>query len=146
MPQTDCTKNFQLYKAYYKALTEGLILSAHDISEGGLAVAAAEMAFSGKAGIELDLSAIPTEKGWSSPAVPLFSETTGRILVEVSPEKTDAFLKTLEGFPCAEIGKATDAHRHLIIREKSCPCSEQVLAADLAELKSLWKNGLTPYY
>lgn len=146
VPQTDCVKNFQLYKAYYKALTEGLILSAHDVSEGGLAVTATEMAFSGKAGVELNIAAIPTEKGWNSPAVPLFSESTGRILVEVAADKADAFLKTLAGFPCAEIGKTTDAHRQLIVRADSCPCSEQILVAEIAELKSLWKNGLTPYY
>lgn len=146
VPQTDCTKNFSLYKAYYKAVTEGLVLSAHDVSEGGLAITAAEMAFSGKSGIELDISATPTEKGWNSPAVPLFSESTGRILVEVAADKADAFSKTMEGYPCAEVGRTTGEHRQLIIRASSCPCSEQILAADLAELKSLWKNGLTPYY
>ncbi len=146
VPQTDCAGNFQLYKAYYKALTAGLILSAHDLSEGGLAVAAAEMAFSGKAGVELDLSAVPTEKGWNSPAIPLFSESTGRILIEVEAGKADDFARAMEGFPCAEIGRTTDEHRKLIVRKHACPGSEQLLVAELAELKSLWKNGLTPYY
>lgn len=146
VPQTDCHKNMTLYKAYYSALTQNLILSAHDISEGGLAVTAAEMAFSGKAGIELILDSIPTEKGWASAAVPLFSESTGRILVEVAPENTEAFQRCFTGLPCAEIGQSTATHRQLIAREHSCPCSTQVLAADLAELKSLWKNGLTPFY
>lgn len=43
VPQTDCAANMELYKAYYNALTSGLVLSAHDVSEGGLAVTAAEM-------------------------------------------------------------------------------------------------------
>lgn len=67
----------ELYKAYYNALTSGLVLSAHDVSEGGLAVTAAEMAFSGKGGVRLDLTKAPTVNGWKSPAVPLFSESTG---------------------------------------------------------------------
>ena len=146
VPQTDCKANFTLYKAYYKALTEGLVLSAHDLSEGGLAVAAAEMAFSGKAGMELVLDALPTRHGWASPAVALFSESTGRLLVEVAPENEAAFAACFAGLPCALVGQSTEAHRQLIAREHSCPCSTQVLAADLNELKSLWKHGLTPFY
>lgn len=45
VPQTDCAANMELYKAYYGALTSGLVLSAHDVSEGGLAVTAAEGLF-----------------------------------------------------------------------------------------------------
>lgn len=146
VPQTDCTANMTLYKAYYAALTKGLVLSAHDISEGGLAVAASEMAFSGKAGVEIYIQAIPTQKGWSSPAVPAFSESTGRILVEVSPENADAFAECFTGLPCAEVGFTTADHRQFILKEFNCPCSKQLIAADLNELKALWKNGLTPYY
>lgn len=143
VPQTDCLANLDLYKAYYKALTKGLVLSAHDISEGGLAVAASEMAFSGKAGIELDLCKLPTKGEWKSPAVPLFSESTGRIIVEVSPANAAAFEAAMSGQPCACIGKATTGHA----RVKATCCGDKVvLDCDLAELKSLWKQGLTPFY
>ena len=141
VPQTDCVKNFALYKAYYEALCAGLVLSAHDISEGGLAVAAAEMAYSGKGGIELDLSAIPTAGGWKSPAVPLFSESTGRILCEVDPDLAAEFETAMAGYPCARIGKATEAHSIV-----AADNGKTVLTGSVAELKALWKNGLTPYY
>ncbi len=141
VPQTDCTKNFALYKAYYGALTSGLVLSAHDISEGGLAVAAAEMAFSGKGGIKLDLSKLPTENGWKSPAVPLFSESTGRILVEVDGEFAADFEAAMEGYPCACVGETTPEAR----LTATC-CGGTVLDCEVATLKKLWKDGLTPYY
>lgn len=143
VPQTDCLANLDLYKAYYKALTSGLVLSAHDISEGGLAVAVAEMAFSGKGGIELDLQKLPSNGTWKSPVVPLFSESTGRIIVEVAPEHADAFEKAMEGQPCACIGKSSDRHANMKI---SCCGGKTVIDASLAKLKQIWKQGLTPFY
>ncbi len=142
VPQTDCRKNYAMYKAYYdKALTQGLVLSAHDLSEGGLAVAAAEMAFSGKGGICINLDALPTGKGWNNNAVPCFSESTGRFLVEVDESLADAFAEAMSGFPCARVGASNDSGRLTL-----CAQGATVLDADLAELKSIWKNGLTPFY
>ena len=142
VPQTDCTKNYELYKAYYdKALTQGLVLSAHDLSEGGLAVAAAEMAFSGIGGMKIDLDALPTVNGWQNNAVPCFSESTGRFLVEVDEDMAAEFEAAMAGFPCARIGSATTDGQLTITAKGST-----VLQAEIAELKSIWKNGLTPFY
>ena len=142
VPQTDCTKNYELYKAYYeKALTQGLVLSAHDLSEGGLAVAAAEMAFSGIGGMQIDLDALPTVNGWQNNAVPCFSESTGRFLVEVDEDMAAEFEAAMAGFPCARIGSATTDGQLTITAKGST-----VLQAEIAELKSIWKNGLTPFY
>ncbi len=142
VPQTDCAKNYELYKAYYdKALTQGLVLSAHDLSEGGLAVAAAEMAFSGIGGMQIDLDALPTAGGWQNNAVPCFSESTGRFLVEVDEDMAAEFEAAMAGFPCARIGSATTDGQLTLTAKGST-----VLQAEIAELKSIWKNGLTPFY
>ena len=142
VPQTDCAANFAIYKQYYdKALTQGLVLSAHDLSEGGLAVAAAEMAFSGKGGITLNLDALPTVGGWKNNAVPCFGESTGRFLVEVDPDMADEFAAAMAGTPCARIGSATTDGKLTITAGDAT-----VLQAEIAELKNIWKNGLTPFY
>ncbi len=142
VPQTDCAANFAIYKQYYdKALTQGLVLSAHDLSEGGLAVAAAEMAFSGKGGITLNLDALPTTGGWKNNAVPCFGESTGRFLVEVDPDMADEFAAAMAGTPCARIGSATTDGKLTITAG-----GDTVLQAEIAELKNIWKNGLTPFY
>lgn len=141
VPQTDCAANFAVYKAFYAALTQGLVLSAHDLSEGGLAVAAAEMAFSGKGGMSIDLAALPTVGGWQNNAVPCFGESTGRFLVEVDEDLADAFAAAMQGCPCAGIGSAT-ADGCLTVTNGGTT----VLKADVAELKHIWKHGLTPYY
>lgn len=141
VPQTDCAANFKLYKAYYNALCAGLVLSAHDISEGGLAVAAAEMAFSGKGGMEIDLDLLLTEGDWTNPAVGLFSESTGRILCEVDADLTHEFETAMAGYPCACIGSATET-RELVFRQKG----RELFRSSVPALKALWKNGLTPFY
>ncbi len=142
VPQTDCAANFEVYKQYYaKALTQGLVLSAHDLSEGGLAVAAAEMAFSCKGGISIDLDKLPTNGGWQNNAVPCFSESTGRFLVEVDEDLAEDFAAAMAGTPCARIGTATTDGQLTITAKGST-----VLQAEIAELKSIWKNGLTPFY
>ena len=142
VPQTDCAARFAVYKQYYaNALTKGLVLSAHDLSEGGLAVAAAEMAFSCKGGISIDLDKLPTVGGWQNKAVPCFSESPGRFLVEVDEDMADEFAAAMEGTPCARIGSAT-ADGKLTITAGGAT----VISADIAELKSIWKNGLTPFY
>ncbi|MBQ2814600.1 MAG: phosphoribosylformylglycinamidine synthase subunit PurL [Akkermansia sp.] len=142
VPQTDCAANFAIYKQYYdKALTQGLVLSAHDLSEGGLAVAAAEMAFSGKGGITLNLDTLPTVGGWKNNAVPCFGESTGRFLVEVDPDMADEFAAAMAGTPCARIGSATTDGKLTITAGGAT-----VLQAEIAELKNIWKNGLTPFY
>lgn len=142
VPQTDCAKNYAIYKQYYEqALTKGLVLSAHDLSEGGLAVAAAEMAFSGKGGITLDLDKLPTAGGWKNKAVPCFCESTGRFLVEVDADMAAEFAKAMEGTPCALIGHATTDGQLTVTSG-----AQRVLQAPVAELKHIWKSGLTPFY
>ncbi|MCD7799217.1 MAG: phosphoribosylformylglycinamidine synthase subunit PurL [Akkermansiaceae bacterium] len=141
VPQTDCAKNFALYKAFHTAACSGLVLSAHDISEGGIAVTAAEMAFSGKGGLDIDLAAMPTRKGWGNPAVALFSESTGRILCEVKADRAHEFELALQEHPCACIGHSAEK-RELRFRDGA----RTLLRADLARLKALWKNGLVPFY
>lgn len=141
VPQTDCAANFSLYKAYYKALTAGLVLSAHDLSEGGLAVAAAEMTFSGKGGMSIDLDALPAEGDWTNPAVGLFSESTGRILCEVDADLVNEFETVMAGYPCACVGTATEAPI-LVFRQGD----KELMRSDIAPLKQLWKHGLTPFY
>lgn len=80
-----------------------LLRAVHDLSEGGLAAAAAEMAFGGGVGVQLDLSVI--EGGRDD--VILFSESNTRWLLEVQPEGTEGLeeLLTKHGVPFMRIGR-----------------------------------------
>lgn len=72
------------YQALHRAMADGLVRACHDLSEGGLAVAAAEMCIGGRLGLALTVDA-------DNPMVALFSESNGRLLIEVRPEDRPAF-------------------------------------------------------
>ena len=107
VPKVKGAKAKRTFKAVTKAIDSGLVKSCHDLSEGGLAVAAAEMAFAGGYGLELDLSKVPA-KGIERNDFMLFSESNSRFLIEVSETRQRRNLKSLmKGKPCAQIGKVT---------------------------------------
>jgi phosphoribosylformylglycinamidine (FGAM) synthase-like enzyme len=85
-----------MYRALYQAITSGLVRSAHDLSEGGLAVAAAEMGIGGRLGMELNIE--------TSAA---FTEVSGCLLIEVPPANSSAFEKRFTDLPFNKIGKVT---------------------------------------
>ncbi|MEM7603673.1 MAG: AIR synthase-related protein, partial [Verrucomicrobiota bacterium] len=141
VPTTDLEQAMKLYRQYYKAVQEGLILSSHDVSEGGLATTLAEAAFSGKAGLEIDLSSLPMDDDASKAAM-LFGESPSRLVIEVAPENLEAVADLFEGLPFAALGRAAAEHQHMnVVWGK-----ETLINESIDELKSLWKNGLAQYY
>ena len=93
-------------RAVAKAIRTGGVSSAHDLSEGGLLVAAAEMGFAGRLGIELDFNAVPGAS--SNPMVTAFVETPSRYLLEVAPENLTAVQAALADAPHAVVGKVVE--------------------------------------
>jgi phosphoribosylformylglycinamidine synthase len=138
VPQTDCARNLQTYRKFHQARVAGLILSAHDVSEGGLITTVAEMGFSGKGGIEIELDAL----GDLPAAVALFSESTGRILIEVLPENVAALQAALAGENLTILGKAVAGHRSLTVRRGGV----ELLREELSSLKAIWQQRLAEFY
>ena len=129
VPRCDLAANLTRYKRFYHALSSSpTMLSAHDVSEGGFAGAIAEMAFSMKAGVEIDAPFTKEQ---------LFAETPGCLVVEVSRALAADFSEIF-GADAQRIGQTTDGHGKLIIGDH--------LEEDLASLKERWQHGLTPYY
>lgn len=77
------------YRKIHALMREGLVEAAHDVSEGGLAVALAEMVIGGRLGID---AVLPGDYEIAA----LFSESTGRIVLEVDPDNAGRVLATLE--------------------------------------------------
>ncbi|NLT71678.1 MAG: phosphoribosylformylglycinamidine synthase subunit PurL [Verrucomicrobiaceae bacterium] len=141
VPATSFDEAFQCYRQYYEAVKQGLILSAHDVGEGGLAVTLAEAAFSGKAGLEIDLCSLPMDDDASKAAM-LFGESPSRLVIEVAPENLEKVAKLFDGLPFAALGRATSRHANLVVDWGE----ETLINESLTDLKSLWKNGLAQYY
>jgi phosphoribosylformylglycinamidine synthase len=90
------------YRKLFKAIGKGLVPSCHDLSDGGLGAALAEMCLGGNLGAELNLDALPA--GGGDRLARLFGETNGCLLAEVRDEHADAFERAMSGAPFAFIG------------------------------------------
>ena len=86
------------------AIAERLVRAVHDVSDGGIGVTVAEMAFGGGLGFDVDLAAT----GLAGPGLALVAEGGSRFVVEVPEDRTDRFEAALDGRPCAELGAVTD--------------------------------------
>ncbi|HWQ14667.1 MAG TPA: phosphoribosylformylglycinamidine synthase subunit PurL [Roseiflexaceae bacterium] len=136
VPHVDLDLAPKLMAAIHTAIKTGLVRACHDLSEGGLGVAAAEMAIAGELGLELDLDRAPRTVDVASDDVLLFSESPTRFLIEVRPADAAAFESALAGLPCARIGTVT-AEPQLVVRGLG---GAEVLRASVADLKAAWQG------
>ena len=90
------------HREVHQAIVDGLAVSAHDVAEGGLAVAAAEWAFAGRRGVAITVAETHT-------AYELFGEGLGRYLIEVRPDDADAFAEIVPS--AVRVGWVTDDDR-----------------------------------
>jgi phosphoribosylformylglycinamidine synthase len=137
VPRVDPQRARATFAAIHQAIHRGLVAACHDLSEGGLAVAAAEMTFAGELGAEIELATVPAIADPQHPAILLFSESNTRFLCEVPREKSVEFDRLLADIPHAEIGQVTDTGR-LVIREVSAT----LIDTEIRELKRTWKAPL----
>ena len=136
LPHVDLAAARATFAHLYTAITAGLVRACHDLNEGGLAVAAAEMAMAGELGLDLDIALIA---GTTSQQARLFSETPSRFLVEIAPTQAAAFEAHMAEVIIAAVGEVR-AERELLLRD-----GEETLARlSIGELKVTWQSGLDP--
>jgi phosphoribosylformylglycinamidine synthase len=133
-PTPDLDQAPKLFAAVHRAITAGLVRSCHDLSEGGLAVAVAEMAFAG--GVGADVTRLPGE-GLSDEAR-LFSESTTRFLIEAKPGHAAELAAGFAGLPFAKVGITVAEHRLRIAGGNG----EWLVYVKLADLKEAWQKPL----
>lgn len=114
VPTVNLAEAPRIHRAVAAAIASGAVRAAHDLSEGGLAVAAAEMLFAGGLGAEINLGAIQSTPDAREDNVLLFSETPSRYLLEVPEDQLPLLAKLLGDLPMADIGRMT-ADPQLII-------------------------------
>jgi phosphoribosylformylglycinamidine synthase len=136
VPKVDLKMAPKIAKRISTAIEKGLMVSCHDCSEGGLAVALAEMAFAGGLGIEADLRGLPKNKDAWRADVQLFSESNSRYIVEVEPENYDAFAKLMLNLPFGQIGRVIE-EKTLVIKAEN---GKIVIEADIGSLKRAWQK------
>lgn len=126
----------KLFAKLHEAIRQGLVRSCHDLSEGGLAVAVAEMAFAGEVGVDLDgCNSLPTAEPLND-LQKLFSESPTRFLLEVTPDNEGRLAELMQGLPFAKIG-TTQSEPRLRIADQN---GEWFVWAKLADLKEAWQK------
>ncbi|MGH2493831.1 MAG: AIR synthase-related protein, partial [Ktedonobacteraceae bacterium] len=142
IPYVDVATARNTMNAVGKAIRSGLALSCHDLSEGGLAVAAAEMALAGLLGLSIDIGQVASEPldypDELLAIVLLFSESASRFLLEVAPQQREEFeahmrVHDVQDITC--LGSVTENGRfHVRVGER--------VLIDLAvdELQAAWKG------
>ncbi len=150
VPRVDFKTSPALLQAVSEAIAAGCVAAAHDCSEGGLGVAAAEMAFAGGLGLELDLKGVPGADRLDRDDTVLFSESATRFLLEVPGEKEEEFRQRLASlkflsrevprsgapFPVGRIGRFTPGPEFRAIGLKAKPAIDTTIDA----LREAWES------
>ncbi len=122
-----------------QAIQQGLLHAAHDVSDGGLLVALAEMAMTeNKLGVQVRLSPDHALSTNDLLAV-FFGESPSRILVEVAKQNEQALtsLATMHGVPCVRLGEVTKDSTFTVYIDQ-----DVVVQAPVQELESAWRGAI----
>lgn len=136
VPKLDLELELAVQKTCLAAAEAGLLLSAHDCSDGGLAVALAELCFSSLGreaiGARVDL------ENTAAPASLLFSESPSRIVISLDPANTGLVreIAELHNAPFTVLGRVGGVRLTIAVD------GEEVAAADVSELELAWRNAL----
>ncbi len=147
-PDIDCINAAQMYKQVHLAMKQGLVKSAHDLSEGGLGVALSECC------IGSNLGALIFSHRVSSAAAAcirdenplrrelltrldfaLFGESPARIVLTVDPKDREPFEELMAEFSCIEIGRVTSVPKMRFVNSDQ----KELLSIDVEDLTSAWE-------
>jgi phosphoribosylformylglycinamidine synthase II len=127
VPKLDLKKAPSLYRAVNKATDQPFVRAVHDLSQGGLGVALAEMCISNLLGVEIIL---PESSEELTTTEQLFSESNSRFVLEVKAGEEKKFEKLFKSFPCVRIGTVRkdrfqifDSNGRALIETSSKDCS-----------------------
>lgn len=135
VPKIDLNLEKLVQDTCLKLSDKNLLKSAHDCSDGGLAVAIAESCFSSlnrdSIGAEINLN----DENLDATAQ-LFSESPSRIVISFAADKLDEVKEIVQKCPFAVIGKVSDDNLKISVN------GAEVISAKIDELENGWKNSL----
>jgi phosphoribosylformylglycinamidine synthase len=139
LPQVDLKRGPATARVIAQLIADGRIASAHDCSDGGMLVAAAEMAFAGRIGLDIDLDGIPSDEQLDIAAA-CFAETPSRYLLEIVPAQLGAIAAALRDakIPFGHIG-TFGPHQNLTVH---APRDGRVMDEPLDALRDVWLKPL----
>jgi phosphoribosylformylglycinamidine synthase subunit PurL len=137
VPKLDLERELAVQQTVLEAAEAGLLTSAHDCADGGLAVALAELCFS-SLGKEAIGAAVELEAGTLSATAQLFSESPSRIIVSCEASAIDSIRQLAEthNVPLAVLGRVGGTQLSISVN------GEPAVSAPVADLEATWRNAL----
>jgi phosphoribosylformylglycinamidine synthase len=133
VPEVDANAFLPLYLALHRAIQQGLISSAHALTRGGLGVHLSLVALGGELGLEVRLEDVLCSNALTNSQI-LFSESAGRFIVTIDPEKQGAFEEIFGGLKFSQVGVVTESPILRIRDGDGTPIIEE----EIAQLKDCW--------
>ena len=136
VPRVEPEQSLKTMKKLSSAIKKGLVVSAHDCSEGGIGVCLSEMLFSGGLGARVSLEKVPRPRSVDRDDVIMFSESNSRFIVEIDPAEKKGFEKAMKSVPFAGIGKVVEGSELVITGLNG----KTAVKADIRALKKAWQK------
>jgi phosphoribosylformylglycinamidine synthase len=142
-PLVDLIRARATFRSVHQAISARLVRSCHDLSEGGLAAALAEMAFAGRLGVEASLqAALAHAESGASDLVFLFSESPTRFVLEVKPEDLAGVVSIFAkqgDVPLTRIGEVSSSGASARLRILGV-AGNVVIDAGIDQLRAAWTH------
>jgi phosphoribosylformylglycinamidine synthase subunit PurSL len=139
-PRLDLKLAPQVFRKLHEAIQKGLIRSCHDLSEGGLAVAIAEMCFAGGWGADIEGDLVTAAgEGKLDLEVALYAESNTRFLIEVTSENEKELSSLLAGIPFQRIGAVSENPQLNITNSGK---KESTISVPVTALQEAWQEPL----
>jgi phosphoribosylformylglycinamidine synthase len=139
-PRLDLERERALVTLLTRAAAAGLLLSAHDCSDGGIAITLAECSFETGIGLEVDIPAavVPEAVGAGVAAATLFGESASRAVVSVQPDNRAALLQMAAeiGVPALAIGRTGGSGIRMAV------AGELAIDCPLAQAEEAWSSAI----
>lgn len=158
LPELDLDRSPTMYRRLHTAIKSGWIHSAHDVSEGGLAVCVAESVIGSRLGATLDvgeyhkyLSDLYEERGtqafksWdfvTRPDALLFGEGPGHIVVTIDIAQKAEFERHFDGLTCIKIGEVIPDQNLNIVDSELSGSDKELVSLSGQALKTAWETPL----
>jgi phosphoribosylformylglycinamidine synthase II len=140
-PALDLAREKALQRVLVDGVASGMIRSAHDCSEGGLAVTLAESCFDSGLGVDVSISAVSSTEGFGDIAT-LFGESASRVVVSADPGRADELVRaaSVAGVPARPIGVVGGDRIRVAIDGRV------TIDESLSEAERIWSTAIADYF
>ena len=141
-PALDLERERRLQRLLVEGAAAGIIRSAHDCAEGGLAVTLAESSFETGLGLEVNVAPLDVAEPAMMEVSTLFGESASRVVVSVAPERAHELLgrASAASVPAAVIGRVGGTYVRVSVGGRA------VIDEALAVAEQIWSAGIERYF